>query len=189
MTLIVGYVDENGNGHMAADSNGTSVDYHATQEYKASKIFTIGDGKFLIGYTTSFRMGQIIEHCFIPPPHVEGISNVKYMINEFMPKLIQSFRDNRYILDTEKSGGTFLVYYNGSLFKIYNDFQIQETVNNFDACGSGEMQALASFNTIKLYDKWNENIELHLNNIIKIVSENNITVRGRIDYLTVLLEN
>lgn len=40
--------------------------------------------------------------------------------------------------------GTFLVGYEGRLFKILDDYQIAESLDGFDACGSGELVALGS---------------------------------------------
>ena len=184
MTLIVGYVDEFGNGHMASDSNGVDVTYHSKQERASSKIFK--NGPFLIGYTSSFRMGQILEYCFEPPVVSDKtISNLAYMVKHFIPEVIRIFKEHNYMLDSEKSGGEFLVYYNGSLFSIFSDFQVAEGINMFNACGSGCFQAVTAFDMLNKMDAFDSsNIKKHLTDVIEVVSETNITVGGRIDYLT-----
>lgn len=184
MTLIVGYVDEFGNGHMAGDSNGIDVTYHTKQERTTAKIFK--NGPFLMGYTTSFRMGQILEYCFEPPIVTDkDISNYAYMVKHFIPEVIRTFKEHNYMLDSEKSGGEFLVYYNGSLFLIFSNFHVGEVIKKFDACGSGGAQAITAFDMLNKIDAFDpSNIKKHLTDIIEVVSETNITVGGRIDYLT-----
>lgn len=62
MTCIVGLVDK-GSIYMGGDSAGVaglSVTTRADE-----KVFL--NGPFIMGFTTSFRMGQILRYKFVPP--------------------------------------------------------------------------------------------------------------------------
>jgi hypothetical protein len=47
----------------------------------------------------------------------------------------------------EKSGGFFLFAYKNKLYKIESDYQVGESVDGYDACGSGEYFALGSLHS------------------------------------------
>ena len=67
MTCIVGVVD-NGKVYMGGDSAG--VGGLCIETRKQPKVFRNGD--FLIGYTDSFRMGQLLQYKMSPPRYFEG---------------------------------------------------------------------------------------------------------------------
>ena len=62
MTCITGMV-RNGHVYMAGDLMGSNG--FTGRVYPDSKVFTNGD--FIVGYTSSFRMGQILEWNWHPP--------------------------------------------------------------------------------------------------------------------------
>ena len=83
MTCIIAFIDQKGVGHMAADSAGTNTEYHTQSLRKQSKIFR--NGEFIFGFTTSFRMGQILQYNFHPPERPENITDMVYMVTRFIP--------------------------------------------------------------------------------------------------------
>ena len=67
MTCIVGIVDQSNNKtYMAADSIGVRGNDKSIQN-NPKVFYNYHDPKFLIGFTSSFRMGQILQYEFIPP--------------------------------------------------------------------------------------------------------------------------
>lgn len=157
MTCIVGFL----NGdivHMAGDHIGT--DGYSREIQGRSKVFRNGD--FLIGYTSSFRMGQILEHVWEPPKKSKKCKDVtEFMVKQVVPSLIACFDNNRFIRSINSSdeeakkavpgqacGGEFLVGYNGHLFKIESDFSVLECVNGYDSIGAGEAYSLGAFSAL-----------------------------------------
>jgi ATP-dependent protease HslVU (ClpYQ) peptidase subunit len=144
MTCIVGLVDGNKVyiGGDSASSNG-----HLTVVSAVPKVFSTGD--FLIGYTSSWRMGQILEH------HVQydelgiprmGQSMQAFMVQEFIESIRTALTKFGYskIENNEETAGEFLVGCLGHLYHIESDYQVGETANGMDACGCGEQIALGA---------------------------------------------
>lgn len=100
----------------------------------------------VIGYTTSFRMGQILEYELKLPEHPEDMNALKYMITKFVPEVKKIFAEHwKKPKDGEDgNGGEFLCGYKGRLFHLYSDLQVSERMQHYDSCGCGEGYALGS---------------------------------------------
>ncbi len=144
MTCVVGIVREN-DVMIGADSAGTSGDWTLVTRADP-KVFTIHEGKFVIGFTTSYRMGQLLRFGLTPPDHPDGMDAYEYMVRHFIPAVRQCFKDGGYaIKDKEQeSAGQFLVGYEGRLFSIDSDYQVGESAEQFDAYGCGQAAALGA---------------------------------------------
>lgn len=182
MTCIIGYIDENGVGHMAGDSAGTAVGYHTRSDNVHPKVFR--NGEMLIGYTSSFRMGQVLEHDFLPPAHKEGLNDYQYMVKQVVPALRTVFVETNYMQKEDKEGGSFLIIYRGKLFSLQEDFAVFERPSNFDSCGSGGTASSTAFETMLEFGLVPHlGVREALVKAVEITSRTNITVSGRIDYL------
>jgi len=149
VTCIIGCVDKN-YIYMAGDSCGSNGHYYSIR--KDDKIFR--KGEMLFGYTTSFRMGNLLQWKFNIPKHPVEMSVMEYMNTVFVDEVIKCFSDNGYasVNKEVKSGGHFLIGYKGQMFAIEGDFQVGITQDNIAACGCGAIAALAAFNR-GLFDK------------------------------------
>ena len=139
MTCIIGIVGKD-RVWMAADSIGSNGwnKAHRTD----AKLFR--NGPFLIGFTSSYRMGQLIRYDFKPPqpsgdPH-------RFMVSKFIPGVRKCLKDGGFLTtkDGVDQGGEFLVAVGSKIFHIQSDFQVGESSDGFDACGSGSDFALGS---------------------------------------------
>jgi ATP-dependent protease HslVU (ClpYQ) peptidase subunit len=142
MTCIVGLVDGS-NVWMGGDSAGVDENYGLVV-CKQPKVFR--NGPYLIGYTSSFRMGQLLEHVFRPSIPQEGQSVVQFMSSNFVEELRICLKDGGYsvIENNRDSAGTFLVGFGGSLFRVEDDFSVIQSEKDFDACGCGRDLALGA---------------------------------------------
>jgi ATP-dependent protease HslVU (ClpYQ) peptidase subunit len=147
MTCIVGLIDKETIyiGGDSAGAGGTSLVIR-----KDKKVF-IKDGKFIIGFTSSFRMGQLLmyDDRFTVREQNKDEDDFHFMINAFIPSVQNLFKEGGY-LEIDKnvmSGGVFLVGYNKRLYQVQGNFQLQELINNYDACGCGVDIALGSLYT------------------------------------------
>lgn len=149
MTCIVGYIDKkNKKIVMGADSAGVAgIDITIRKDQKVFK-----NKKFVIGCTSSFRMIQLLQFSFNPPP-IKTKDIYKYMCTDFINAVRKCFKDGGYLqkyTTGDEKGGVFLVAYKDRLFKIDNDFQVAEAIQGYDCCGCGENYALGSiFNNTK----------------------------------------
>jgi hypothetical protein len=141
MTCIVGLLDGS-NIYMGGDSAG--VGGYSMQTRKDEKVF-IND-KFIFGFTSSFRMGQLLRYSLKPPKRFPDVDIYLFMVTDFMNSVRQCLKDGGYAKKDkeEESGGTFLVGYQGRLFEIGDDYQVAEVLENYASCGCGFDLALGS---------------------------------------------
>lgn len=161
MTAIVGIVEE-GKVWIGGDSAG--VGGLSMQTRSDPKVFT--NGEFLIGYTSSFRMGQILEHHLSSPVPYEGEAGMAYMVKRFIPAVKQALKEHGFQQSEngQDIGGTFLVGYRGELYEIESDYQVARVQQRYHAVGCGRDLALGSLFTTNQYDiDPEERIEIALN--------------------------
>jgi len=145
MTCVVGIAD-NGKVWMGADS--AAVSGWDTRVSTVPKVFH--RGKFLIGYTTSFRMGQLLQYKLDIIDLETQISQyetlIEFMVDHFVPEIQTLFSENGFskIDNNVEQGGTFLVGLRGELFTIHSDYQVQNCIPPYDAIGCGANYALGA---------------------------------------------
>jgi len=157
MTCIVGFVDK-GKVYIGGDSAG--VDGQSIRIREDEKVFIIDD--FIYGFTSSFRMGQILRYNFKPPERKIFGTDDEYLYNDFINEVIRIFKENGYakIEDNQVEGGVFLFGYKGKLYYVGSDFQIGKLSKNYTAVGCGEYYAMGCLYAL-------ENIELSVEEKIK----------------------
>ncbi len=146
MTCIVGLIDK-GTVYVGGDSAGSAG--YDTQIRKDKKVFT--KDKMCFGFTSSYRMGQIIQNVFAIPSHFSEKTVFNYLCSDFISGLIKCFKDNGYaeVNNNVVSGGHFLLGYRGELFKIQGDFQVSQAETEYDACGCGDSYALGALRAME----------------------------------------
>ena len=177
MTCIVAMV-EDGVVHMAGDKLGSNGYTKSISE--RSKVFINGD--FLMGYTTSFRMGQLLEFSWNPPEKMGSMSDDKFFYFTVINSIKSLFKEDGFSGKSEE-GGTFLIGYKGKLYKVQSDYAVFE-VTNYTACGCGEDEAetvLFTFEKVQLED-WS--IEDKLALAIQASSHRKVGVSVEHDYLS-----
>lgn len=145
MTCIVGAIDKKtGTVYIGADSAGTGGT--SLRLRKDPKVFI--RKPFIMGFTTSFRMGQLLmsDERFSIRQQKENESDYDYMVSAFIPAIQALFEKGGYLVvkDKVQSGGTFLVGYKGHLYSIHDDFQVGEHLDDYNSCGCGENYAIGS---------------------------------------------
>lgn len=141
MTCIVGLVTSAG-VFMGGDSAGVAgLDIRVRKD---PKVFE-RDG-FLIGYTSSFRMGQILRYNLKIPSRQDGVDPFDFMVTQFVPAVRDCLKDGGFASKDKdvESGGTFLVGFERRLFRIEDDYQVIENEDPFDAVGCGASFALGA---------------------------------------------
>jgi hypothetical protein len=90
MTAIAGFI-HNGKVWIGGDSAGVS-NFDLTLRSDA-KVFC--SGPFVFGFTSSFRMGQLLRYRFAPPvPHDDDV--MKFMTVTFIDELRSCLKDGGY---------------------------------------------------------------------------------------------
>lgn len=142
MTCIVG-IAHGGEVFIGGDSAGVNSSLSITSRVD-EKVFR--NGPYLIGYTSSFRMGQLLRFMLKVPKRDPDVSAFEHMVTSFIPAVRQCFAEGGYTWkeDDMVFGGEFLVGYDGHLFHVECDFQVGEANHGYDACGCGHDLALGS---------------------------------------------
>lgn len=143
MTCIAAYRDLNGDIYMGGDSIGVAGTTYIT--VVEPKVFRRKNMVF--GFTSSFRMGQILQYDLEIPAHHTEMKTTEYLVSVFIPRLMMKFDEMKFakIEDNQIEGGTFLVGYNKKIYEVHEDFQILEASGNFNSCGCGDEYAKGAF--------------------------------------------
>lgn len=141
MTCIVAVTDGE-QVTMGGDSSGISgwdIDYRSD-----SKVFHLGD--LLIGFTSSFRMGQILRYNVSIPNIEKGADLYEWMVKEFVPVIRTAFIEHGFakIDGASEKGGQFIVGIDGSIFVVESDYQVAESLNDYYSIGCGYGYATGS---------------------------------------------
>lgn len=176
MTAIAGFVSGN-KVYIAGDSAG--VGGGQTHHRKDVKVFKISAGKtgqkreMVIGYTSSFRMGQVIRFHVKLPAHPAKMDDYEYMVTQFIPAVKKQFKKHGYERkkDGEDRGGTFLAGYNGNLFLIHDSYQVAMQLDPYAACGCGRDLCMGALHALRDMDlKPEERLTLALESAIRFSS-------------------
>jgi ATP-dependent protease HslVU (ClpYQ) peptidase subunit len=137
MTCIVGYVKK---GKVTIGGDSVGVGGLSITHRKDPKVFQ--NGPFIMGFTSSFRMGQLLmSSAFISPRQKKDQSDYDFMVTSFIDSVKECFDKGGYsqtYKDGDHKGGTFLVGYKGVLYMIESDYQVSESLENYEAVGCGE---------------------------------------------------
>jgi len=144
MTAIAGLID-GGKVWMGADSAGVAGLKLAVR--RDPKIFRLGE--FLFGYTSSFRMGQILRYYLQPAIPDEGQDGHRYMVLKFIPAVRKLLKEHGYLKKEHEREeiGTFLVGWRGELYSVDGDLQVGQFGQPFTSCGCGQDLVLGSLHT------------------------------------------
>lgn len=141
MTVIIGMAHE-GTVYIGADSAGS--DGWTLRSLATPKIFAVGE--FLIGYTTSFRMGQILHYHLALPARDEDETDEHYVVAKFVEAVRSCLKDRGFttVSNNVEEAGRALVGYRGHIYMMQSDFSIIRHANAIEAVGIGDKVALGA---------------------------------------------
>lgn len=141
ITCIVGLIDS-GKVFIGGDSagvGGLSLTVRADE-----KVFI--NGEFIMGFTSSFRMGQLLRYSLKPPKYHPDVDLCEFMVTDFINAVRECLKAGGVAKKDkeEETAGTFLVGFKGKLFKIEDSYQVGVPTLPYDACGCGQDIALGA---------------------------------------------
>jgi hypothetical protein len=137
----VGWI-ENGNVWMGGDSAG--VGGYSLEVRADTKVFT--NGPMIFGFTSSFRMGDLLRYALKVPDHDPRVPDAKFMVTTFIDAVRECLKAGGFAKkenDAER-GGVFLVGYKGRLYRVDSDYQVGMPIAPYTAIGCGEDLALGA---------------------------------------------
>ena len=147
MTCIAGIVEE-GKIYMGADSAGVDISTYK-MTYRADEKIFIRNKKMLYGFTSSFRMGQLLRYSLKIPPHPDTMDDMTYLTTRFIDAVRKCLKTGGYQTkkDEVETGGCFLLGYKSNLYTIFDDYQVAKSLDPISAIGCGADFALGSLHT------------------------------------------
>ena len=120
---------------MSCDQLGSNG--HGRTVVKTPKIFQV-DG-WLVGYTSSFRMGDLLRYTFTFPLAKPDLDEDVYMRTLFVTALRECLKAGGYAKteNGEESGGCFLVASKTNIYEVQADFSVLTVAREYHAVGSG----------------------------------------------------
>src|SRR5207253_5816115 len=109
------------------------------------KVFRLNP-QIAVGFTTSFRLGQLIEH-HVAWPGLDG-DELTWAITWFVPALRKALKLHGYAIENNDRGGEFLLAVRQRLFLVQPDFSVLETCDPYDALGDGEDFAMGAMHAL-----------------------------------------
>lgn len=145
MTCIVG-IQHGQRVWIAGDSAG--VGGYSLSLRADAKVFR--NGPYVMGFTSSFRMGQLLRYAFAAPrPTTDDLD--RFMATTFIDGVRECLKTGGFAEKTNnvEEGGSFLVGVRGTLYAVHSDFQIARTLDGYDAVGCGSDLALGSLHSTR----------------------------------------
>lgn len=147
MSCIVG-INQNNKLWVASDSRATTEDGDI-RYIKAKKIYRYKEPEMIIGFAGSVRTGQTLDPYYFTPP--ENIMDLPNAFRQQFEKYGCLSVDHESGMEITKSN--FLIAYQGRLFEILVDFQLNEIDGEYTAIGYGQSYAIASLYTSDIYSE------------------------------------
>jgi ATP-dependent protease HslVU (ClpYQ) peptidase subunit len=144
MTCVVGLI-EKGVIYMGADSLASDVIGTHVVNRADEKVFI--NGRCIIGFCGSYRVGQLLRHAFTVPEQPQRHDDMAFMVVEFVDALraLQKEKGSMKKEDeVETHPADILVGYRGNLYVVEDDFNVGRPLNNFYAVGAGGQIAFGS---------------------------------------------
>lgn len=143
MTCIVGLTDGK-TVWMGGDSCGTNGYTKDVTKHPKVIVRETHGNRLIVGYTGSFRMGQVLEHKLDIPRNENDDDAYKFMVCTVIDALRTLFKAEGCITTTDgqdSTDGPFLVGYRGRLFEVQSDYSVIENTRGYVATGSGKQVA------------------------------------------------
>lgn len=145
MTCIVA-IEQNGTVIMGGDRLGSNG--HTGAPVSESKVFT--KSGVTIGYTSSFRMGQLLQYALTIPVIPEEDLD-KWVAVDLMQAIRAVYSENGWdeTSNGKASGGSFLLAVKGRCYEIQSDYSFIRQISGEYAVGSGKDYALGSLRSTR----------------------------------------
>jgi hypothetical protein len=148
VTCIVAVRDRK-RGIVIVGGDSAGVEGYYIETRSDPKVFR--NGPYAIGYTSSFRMGQLLQHRFDPPEPPRTARMLHgFMVREFAEAARTVVKAGGYakVENNKEEGGTFIVAVGPRVFVVYDDFQVAEPADPFAAVGCGDRFALGALRAL-----------------------------------------
>lgn len=140
MTCVAG-IAHGGKVWIGGDSAGVSG--WSLRVRADEKVFR--SGHLVMGFTTSFRMGQLLRYG-LKVPEQTGKDDYGFLCTTFVDAVRECLKAGGYATKENEAekGGDFLLGYRGNLYHVAADYQVARAAVGFDAVGCGRDVAIGA---------------------------------------------
>lgn len=146
MTCIVAIKDKD-TGTVWMGGDGVASDPTSHMPRVTPKVFK--NEEALIGYSASYRLGDIVQYHFTTPEDPRDAYDHRYMCSIFVPFLSNVLSEQGYDWTAEEEG-ELLVAIRDRIFVIQHDLHVGEYTYDYYAIGSGQDYAMGSLATMDI---------------------------------------
>lgn len=139
-----------------------------------------------LGYTTSFRMGQLLNYNLNLPEQDASQTFSQYLVLKVIPIIRQMFKEEWGARDASQDvgGGQFIILHNHTIYEVQEDFSVLQPKTRITAVGSGTYHAIAAMQAyIEVENESKKPLHERIESIFKIVSDNVTSVSEEFDVL------
>ena len=149
MTLVVA-ISDGQRLVFAADSAASNLKTGEIYNLDNEKIFSCGP--WLIGHTTSYRLGQILRYRVPWPTPPADLADLEgFIVSEVVEPVRKALRGagaSKRVQGAE-NGGSFLVGFAGRIFAIADDYSVVHFPHPFAAIGHGRFVAYGALHALQ----------------------------------------
>lgn len=147
MTCIVGIA--NGKSvWMGGDSSAVDAQSGEICAVADPKVFLLGS-EMLVGYTGSFRVGQLLQYKLKLPKRKAKQTDIQYLTTDFMDSVRKILKAGDWNVLGPEGGPTFLIGYRGKLYEVGEEMYVLNYEAQETAVGAGGVYALGSLHTTR----------------------------------------
>jgi len=146
MTCIVG-LEQDGIIYVGADSAGVDEYTLSICSRADEKVFLSDDGSYIVGFSGSFRIGQLIRYAMSPPSQKVDQDDMSYIVTDFIDALRTMQKDKGSMKkenELEEHSSSFILGFNGKLYVIESDFSVGRPLENYASVGCGSSIAMGA---------------------------------------------
>lgn len=146
MTCIVG-VKEGRRVWIGGDSAASSPP-NEVYTFSGPKVFAVGE--YLVGYTISYRAGQVLRHDVDWPSPPAEVDLERFLVREIVPELRRALRDAGALKVTNgvEQTAQFVIGVRGELMTVGTDFSVGALQEPYLAVGSGRHNAYGALHAL-----------------------------------------
>lgn len=147
MTCIVAFKTTDNSIILAGDYMASNT--HSARRVAMPKVFLKSDN-CAIGFTDSFRMGQILEHLWSLPPRLEGMTDSEYVFTMLVQSIKETLNSYGYggKHGLEEQGGNFILVYNDRIYEVQRNFSLLDFDDEVVAVGCGDDAAYGAMHAL-----------------------------------------
>lgn len=147
MTCIVAIKHE-GAVYIGSDAGAVDPSNYSMHVQDDPKSFKLsGEVEMIIGYSGSWRAGQLIRYSLTLPEHSPKKTDMAYIVTDVVDALMELLRSNNTLKkenEKEETDADIVIGYRGEIYVVDGNFAVMKPMNGYVAIGSGGDIALGA---------------------------------------------